>query len=76
METTNKVVKALRVAGQIFIVLFITLNCFDLYKYNTAYKYGSAPFYLYILVRAAEFLIPSLICFILIRLFNKKKGLN
>ncbi|MBU5439863.1 hypothetical protein KQI42_17750 [Tissierella sp. MSJ-40] len=73
MKIDNKVVKALRVIGQVFIVLFIALSFFDLYKYNTAYKYGSAPFYLYVLVRAVEFLIPSLICFIIARFFKKEK---
>ncbi len=74
MRITNKVVKVLRVVGQIFIVLFIALSCFDLYKYNTAYKYGSAPFYLFVLVRAVEFLIPSLVCFVISGLFNKKNS--
>lgn len=32
--------------------------------YFVVYSYGSAPFYLYVIVRAAEFLLPAIACLI------------
>lgn len=40
--------------------------------YFNYYPYGSAPFYLYVLIRSIEYLIPCVICFIAARITKKK----
>ena len=44
----------------------------DVYKYNTGAYLGSAPLYLYILVNAIMYLLPSLAFFIAALICRKK----
>lgn len=40
--------------------------------YTVHYQYGSAPFYLYVVERAVEFLIPSIVCIVVGGVIRKK----
>lgn len=44
----------------------------DAYQYNNALN--SAPFYVFVLARAAEFILPALICFAVGLALKKKYG--
>lgn len=57
-------------AVSIFLVItFIIVSGVDYYLYNTTLN--SAPFYLFIILRAAEFIIPSIIVFIIGKVIKK-----
>lgn len=56
----------------LFAVAFIVMLVVDYVKY---YPYGSAPFWLYIAVRFAEFIIPA-IAFVVVSVILKKKFYN
>lgn len=60
--------KMLRLISLILVILFAVLLIVDYFK---VYPFGSAPFYVYVLVRTIEFLVPSSICFIVSKLFEK-----
>ena len=61
------VISALLVAG--FAIAFGV----DAYKYNNGgYVGGSAPLYAYALVRAVEFILPSIITFVAAIICKKK----
>ncbi|MCQ2418507.1 MAG: hypothetical protein MJ085_01860 [Clostridia bacterium] len=42
--------------------------------YLCDYEYGSAPFYVYVLVRFVEFIIPAIVSFIAARIVYKKQN--
>ena len=42
--------------------------------YFRSYAFGSAPFYVYVLVRAIEFLLPAVICLIGGIVIRKRRG--
>lgn len=42
--------------------------------YVCDYPYGSAPFYVYILVRFIEFIVPAILFFIAARIVYKKQN--
>lgn len=46
------------ILSALLAVTFTVFLCVDYFAY---YPFGSAPFYLYVIVRAAEFLIAALI---------------
>lgn len=60
-----------------FLVLGFAIRVgVDIYKYNNnVYFGGSAPLYAYVLIRVAEFIVPSIIIFI-VALITKKKISN
>ena len=60
-------------ASALFAVLFAVLLCRD---YFEAYQFGSAPFYLYAVTRAAEFLLPSAICLGAAVLVKRRKNVR
>ncbi|PHV72070.1 hypothetical protein CS063_00905 [Sporanaerobium hydrogeniformans] len=66
--------KVLKVIGWILIIGFVSFSMYDGYMYNTAYKYGSAPFYLFIIVRFLEFVVPGILCLLISHFlkYNKK----
>lgn len=47
------------VGAAILAVVFSLLLCQD---YLVLYPHGSAPFYIYVIIRTAELLIPAAIC--------------
>lgn len=58
----------------VFCFSFLVLCGFDYYRYNTSY-WGSAPYYVFVLVRAIEILVPaffSLIVAIILKIKYKK----
>ena len=64
------------IISALFVITFVITFGIDAYKYNTGIYIGSAPLDLYLLVRAIEFIIPSIIFFIIAiigkKFFNKK----
>lgn len=41
--------------------------------YFKLYEFGSSPFYVYIIVRFAEFIIPAILCFVIGFILQKKE---
>ena len=66
----EKLPKLLFFISIILIIIFIISIIYDYSNYQLS---SSAPFYIFILVRAVEFLFPSLVL-IIIGLFLKKKS--
>lgn len=58
------------VLSSLLTVAFMGLLLRD---YTVVYPYGSAPFYLYVIIRAVEFLLPAVACFT-VGLILKKRG--
>lgn len=54
--------KVLRILGWILLIEFIGFSIYDGYMYDKVYQYGSAPFYLYILIRFISCAIPGMLC--------------
>lgn len=65
--------KILKIIGWILIICFVSFSIYDGYMYNTAYKYGSAPFYLFIIVRFLEFALPGILCLLISNFFRYNK---
>lgn len=63
----------LKIIGWLLILCFVGFSIYDGYIYDTVYKYGSAPFYLYIMVRFINFAIPGILCLIVSRFFKGHK---
>lgn len=55
----------------ILIIGFIIRITVDYFKYNNVNN--SAPFYLYIIIRTIEFIIPSIILFITSKIIKNNK---
>ncbi len=53
----------------VLVILFIVFICIDYSKYDITY---SAPFSMTILIRSIEFLLPSLIIFIIANCIRKR----
>ena len=54
------------------ILLLVGFSIRLIADYCTYNQYSSAPFYLYIVVRTIEFIIPSIIIFIVAQVLKKK----
>lgn len=54
----------------VLAVVFCVLVAIDSYKYTTTLN--SAPFYIFVLVRAITFLLPALISFIIGKIIRHK----
>ena len=65
----DKVFVILYIISILFILGFCIQISVDYFQYT---HYNSAPFYVYLLVRIFEFLIPSLIIFIFAKVIKKK----
>lgn len=57
--------KVLKIIGWILLIAFVSFSIYDGYMYHTAYKYGSAPFYLFIMVRFLSFALPGILCLVI-----------
>ena len=66
MKTVSKILKVVSI---ILVLVFVGLVIND---YVNVYPYGSAPFYVYVLVRIIELIIPSTICFVSAKLLDKR----
>lgn len=54
----------------ILLVLFVVMVNVDYLRY----RMYSAPFYIYVIIRAVEFAIPSLVVFVLARIMKRKSS--
>ncbi len=61
----ENVYKILYAISAILVIVFIVASGVDVYKYNTGGYIGSAPLWLYILLRAIQFVLPSIIVFVI-----------
>ena len=64
--------KFLFVISALLVVGFAIAFGVDVYKYNTGGYLGSAPLYAYALVDAVEYLLPSIIIFVVALICKKK----
>lgn len=56
--------RAIATILNVIAVLFVISFEFLLWKdYTVHYPYGSAPFYLYVIEKAIELLVPAVLCF-------------
>lgn len=62
--------RVLKVIGWILLVCFVGFSIYDGYMYETQYKYGSAPFELYVLVRFITFGAAGVLCLIASHFFK------
>ena len=60
----ENIYKLLYILSALLVFGFAIDTGVDIYKYNTGGYLGSAPLYVYILVNAIEYLLPSLAFFI------------
>lgn len=67
----NTVYKLLYIIAIMLILLFIVFICIDYSKYDSLTF--SAPFSAYVFSRLLEFILPSIILFIVALLFKRKK---
>ena len=76
----ENVYKFLYIVAALLVVGFAIAFCVDAYKYNTGDYLGSAPLYVYALVDAVEYLLPSLAFFtsaiICKKKFVEKENIN
>lgn len=59
MSKRRAIAAILYVIGVLFVIGFGILLWKD---YTVHYPYGSAPFYLYVIERAIELLVPAVLC--------------
>ena len=62
--------KYLNILMIILVILFLVMLTIDYFRYDSYST--SFPFYTYIILRGVEFLIPSIILFIISKIINKK----
>lgn len=67
----ENIYKVLYAVSICLIVAFVIMVIVDKYIYHNT-PVISAPYYLFIIVRAAEFIIPSIIVFIIGKVLKKK----
>ena len=70
-DAREVVYKILYAIAAILIFAFVVASGVDVYKYNTGGYIGSAPLWLYILLRAIQFVLPSIIVFLIAFIFKK-----
>ncbi len=70
----TKIYKALYIASVLLIILFFACLGMDYFNYDTSSN--SAPFYAFILERGLEFILPSILVFILGVFLRKKRRNN
>ena len=66
----ENIYKFLYAISIVLIICFVITSGVDFFRYDDIL--GSAPFYAYVIVRAIEFVVPSIVVFI-VGLFCKKK---
>ena len=74
----ENIYKILYAVSALLILCFAVFFGVDIYHYNTRFM-GSAPLYAYALIRAVEFIVPSIIVFVvalIVKLIVKKKLTN
>lgn len=66
----KKLCKRLNLVSIILIIIFLIVLIFDYLEYKKSYT--SFPFYATIIMRSIQFLIPSLVCFLISNIKKKK----
>ena len=66
----KSIYKFLYIISILLILVFTIILCSDYLKYNP-YE-TSAPFYTFIIIRTAEFLIPSILIFFIAKIIKTK----
>lgn len=64
----KKIVKLLFGTSILMLILFFVMLAIDYFK---VYPYGSAPFYLYVIERSVEFIVPAIVFYLFARKVNK-----
>lgn len=70
----EKIYKFLYFVSALLIIGFGIRVGVDAYQYSAAIN--SAPFYVFVLARSAEFILPAAICFVIGIVMNKKQTKN
>ncbi len=68
----ENIYKFLYIISALLIIAFVIRLGVDYFKYNT--HTNSAPFYVFIIERTFEFIIPSIIVFIVARIAKNKSN--
>lgn len=68
----QKYVTFLYFVSIILVVGFLVSVCIDYFTYDSTYN--SAPFYVFIIVRGMEFILPALLVWIVARILKKKRN--
>lgn len=64
----KKIIKKIfNILSILLLICFVGLLFRD---YLVVYEFGSAPFYLYILERLIEFILPAIVCFVIAKKIN------
>ena len=66
----ENIFRCLYAISLLLMVVFITLTGMDWWKYDEALN--SAPFYIFVVKRVIELVIPSIVIFIIARIIKKK----
>ncbi len=66
----ENIYKILYAVSILFIIIFVIMLGVDYHSYNTYLM--SAPFYLLVIARAVEFVVPGMIVFIIGTVIKKK----
>ena len=66
-----KMTKYLNILATILVIIFLGMLTIDYFRYDSYST--SFPFYTYIILRGVEFLIPSVILFIISKIIKHKK---
>ena len=69
----KKISKYLNILAIILVIIFLVMLAIDYFRYDSYST--SFPFYTYIILRGVEFLIPSIILFIISKILKNKKWL-
>lgn len=72
----ENIYKVLYVVSALFVLGFLISFGVDAVKYYTNVYIGSAPLYAYLIGRAVEFLLPSVIIFVLGLILKAKYSQN
>lgn len=66
----DNIYKFLYVVSIFLILVFSVRLVVDYFKYDT--RNNSAPFYAIIIVRIIEFIVPSIICYVIAKILKNK----
>lgn len=68
----DRIYKILYAVSVVLLVIFVIMLGVDYSRYRTY----SAPFYIYVVTRAVEFVIPSIIVFVAAKVMEKRVDKN
>lgn len=68
----DRIYKILYAVSVVLLVIFVIMLGVDYSRYRTC----SAPFYIYVATRIVEFVIPSLVAFVVAKVMEKRVDKN